>query len=233
MERAGSVMCGDTQCLVKRVDDEIIVIPARCKCWHCEDCRPARVARLKYEARLGKPNLFVTLTWRVRAGVTPSQAAVLLAWAWRVVRAEYLRAHGPRSLDFLAVFEDTEAGWPHIHIVARCRWLDHAWLKKRMGKLIGSPVVWVTRIKGRRMIANYVAKYIGKNPHRFAGTKRYWRSLRYLKPRGTADAQDERQGASWEKIACNWRDQAGYFERAGFLVEYLRNSAIITRGIPP
>lgn len=226
-------MCGETQCLVKYVDGALTVIPARCKCWDCEDCRPARVARLKFEAKLGHPTLFITLTSRLRTNQTPARAAVLLAWAWRTVRAEYLRANGPRSLDFLAVFEDTKRGWPHLHIVARCKWIDQKWLSKRMGELIGSPVVWINRIKSRRKIANYVAKYIGKNPHRFEGTKRYWRSLHYLDPVDLEDAGPGRSAPCWQKIDCNWLNQVRYLEKVGFIAAYSRTSVVLRYGVPP
>jgi len=88
------------------------VLPLKCKCWTCDECRPGRTKRLVEEAKSGKPTIFITLTSRKRASLTASQAAVLLAHAWRQVRHEYIREHGKGSLAFLAVFEETKRGWP-------------------------------------------------------------------------------------------------------------------------
>ncbi len=159
--------------LVKYSEPTRLVIPLKCRCWTCDDCRPARKARLEAEARAGAPTLFITLTSRRREGWCPDRAARLLVTAWRTVRAEYLKKHGKDSLHFLAVFEAYDSGWPHLHIVARGGWLDQRWLSKRMGALIGAPIVDVRRVKSPGQIAAYVSKYIGKNPHRFKGVKRY------------------------------------------------------------
>lgn len=190
------MFCGEFS-LVKRSSPETTIIPLLCHCWTCERCRPGRKRRLVEEALAGAPTLFITLTSRRRELRFADWAAQDLAHAWRTVRAEYLRAHGPRSLDFMVVFEATKKGWPHLHIVARAKWVDQRWLSKRMAALIGSPIVYVERIKHTKTIAAYVAKYIGKNPHRFQGVKRYWRSLRYLTPVPLDDSPDDPQEPVW------------------------------------
>lgn len=190
--------------LVKRLNPAIVVIPLYCKCWTCEVCRPRRKARLVREAKAGAPTKFVTLTtWR-RAGYCPHAAARALVRAWRQVRREYLEAHGKGSMPFLAVFEATKSGWPHLHIVVRSKWIDQRWLSKRMGELIGAPIVDVRKVKGVGEVARYVAKYIGKNPERFEGTKRYWRSLDYLFPEADTDEIEASPVGSWEVVEMHW-----------------------------
>lgn len=220
-------------CLVKHQNPQIEVIPLRCKCWHCDECRPMRAAGVVRDANAGKPNLFVTLTSRRRPGRSPDAAARALARAWRQVRAEYLKIHGKHSLPFLAVFEATKKGWPHIHIVARCKWLDQKKLSKRMGQLIGAPVVGVERIKHKSHIAYYVTKYIGKNPHRFTGVKRYWRSLDYFFPVEPVRPEDDDPWDYWDIVRFTWRTEVARLERQGYTAVYSRNGAVLTKARPP
>jgi len=220
-------------CLVKRESAGLKVVPLRCHCWHCDECRPGRTARLVFEAKAGQPTIFITLTSRTRPDQTAGEAARALAHAWRKVRAEYLRHHGKRSLDFLAVFEATKRGWPHLHIVARCKWIDQAWLSARMDWLIGSPIVDVRKIKNATTLAHYVSKYIGKNPHRFEGVKRYWRSLKFLAPAPLEDTPVIDLGDRWEPINCDWRSMVETFERIGFVATWARTSATLQWGRPP
>lgn len=190
--------------LVKSLNAEITVLPLRCKCWHCPECRPRRKAKLIHEAEAGQPTLFITLTSRYREGGDPHAAARDLVKAWRKVRAEHMKVHGKRSLSFLAVFEATANGWPHIHIVARCAWLDQRWLSKRMSALIGAPIVDVRRVDGIKKVAKYVGKYIGKNPEVFEGVKRYWRSLDYLTPEDKEEELDPCNQPTWTIVRQDW-----------------------------
>jgi len=194
------------------------VLPLKCKSWACDECRPGRTKRLVEEAKTGVPTLFITLTSRRRASLTPSQAAVLLVDAWRKVRREYIREHGKGTLAFLAVFEATKRGWPHLHIVARCKWLDQKWLSRRMDELHDSPIVDVRRVHGLRKVAAYVTKYIGKNPHRFTGVKRYWRSLDYLLPLPPEDDDPWNDVPVWTIVRGHWMIVAEDMERDGWNV---------------
>jgi len=207
------------------------VIPLRCRCWHCDECAPARKAQLVNEAKQGRPDLFITLTSRNRSKWTADYAAVQLAKAWRIVRAEFLRLHGKNSLPFLAVFERTKRGWPHIHIVARCHYLDRVWLSNRMKDLTDGPSVHVRRIHGKSKVAAYICKYLSKNPERFPGTKRYWRSRDYLvtfrKPPVWAVPQPDHE---WSVVKEDWRSFAGYRESRGQRVTWERYEATIWGG---
>jgi len=204
--------------LVKTRASRKDVIPLKCKCWTCDECRPGRKRRLVEEAKRGKPNLFITLTSRRRASKTRRQAARDLVTAWRQLRREYIREHGKGSLPFLAVFEATKRGWPHLHIVARCKWLEQRWLSRRMASLTGSPIVWVERVHGKSKVAAYVSKYVGKNPHRFAGVKRYWRSRDYLPPVDDPDLDEWDRLPVWEVVKRFWVFLAEDLEAEGWRV---------------
>ena len=52
-----------------------------------------------------------------------------------------------------------------------------------MRELDDSPQAWINTIGDLRRRAAYISKYMGKDPHRFSGCKRYWRSQDYdLRP---------------------------------------------------
>lgn len=226
------MFCADWA-LVKHRSHEITVSPLLCKCWTCDTCRPIRAARLVREAQSGKPTRFITLTSRRTPGACPHRAARALVIAWRTIRLEYLKRHGRRSLAFLAVFEATKQGWPHLHIVVRSKWIDQRWLSDRMNSLTGSPVVDVRKVTGVRKVAAYVAKYIGKNPHRFIGVKRYWRSLDYLFPVPDIDKDDTECPEYTSIHKFNWLTEVRYYVEQGYTAVFERNQCILTPGKPP
>jgi len=211
------MFCGEWS-LVKRHGNGATVLPLKCKCWTCDECRPMRTKRLVEEAKRGKPNTFVTLTSRRRRGLTRDEAAVAIVRAFRILRREYIREHGKGSFPFLAVFEETKRGWPHVHMVCRTKWISRKWLKKRMGELTDSPVVHVRRVKGLRKVASYITKYISKNPHRFAGVKRYWRSLDYLLPPAEDDDDPWLEVPVWHIVQRFWEFVAEDLQAAGWRV---------------
>ena len=217
-------------CLVKRTRPGLTIIPLRCRCWTCEECQPRRRSQLIREGVRGKPNLFITLTSVYRPGGSPAAAARALVCAWRKVREEYIKVHGKGSLPFLAVFEATLNGWPHLHIIARAKWVSQKWLSKRMAALTGAKIVWVERIKGGRRTVNYVTKYVGKEPMRFATVKRYWRSQDYLLPSDEQEGEEEELLEPWRIVQQNWIDYANSL--ANILVQpvFTRNSIVIIDG---
>lgn len=151
----------------------------RCKRWNCEICQPYNRRRVIAAASRGKPGLFLTLTSRVRDDITPDEAARALKEAWVTLRRRIHVRYGIKNLPFLVVFERTKRGWPHLHMMIRAKWLDQRWLSEQMSDLIDSPQVFIEKIDAGRGCAKYVAKYLGKDPHAFAGCKRWWRSHNY------------------------------------------------------
>ena len=163
--------------------------PLPCRCWTCERCQPRRRRELITHACDGEPKLLITLTSNPDRGKTPDWRARCLVAAWRKVRTRAIKKYGYSRIPFFAVFEATKRGEPHLHILVRARWIDQAWLSKQMTTLNGAPICDVRRIQDSGRAAAYVSKYIGKEPHHFAGTKRYWRSLDYL-PRSQEKSED-------------------------------------------
>lgn len=173
---------------VKAFTNHTVAEPLRCKCWTCEYCAPYRAARLRHQALAGKPWLLVTLTVNPACGRDRDHRARMAVDAWRVIRPRLMRARGYTSVPFLAVFEETQRGEPHLHILVRVSWIGQRWLSDQMRGLTGAPIVDVRQIDGTARVVNYVAKYIGKNPHAFKGCKRYWASHDYELPADDEDA---------------------------------------------
>ncbi len=226
------MFCSDWS-LVKTDPHQATIIPLRCRCWTCPECAPHRKARLIHEAKNGRPNVFITLTVRRRAHWPADYAARRLAAAWRIVRAEFLRKHGPGTLPFLCVFEKTKKGYPHLHIVARCKWIEQKWLSNRMKALIDSPVVDVRRVYGTDLVEHYISKYISKDPTRFDGTKRYWRSQDYLDPIRATLAMIQPHPETWEIVKDHWRTLAARLEGSAGTITVFRNHAVYERPVPP
>lgn len=150
-----------------------------CRSWNCELCAPDRKRQLVAKGMSGNPTHFLTLTVNPSIGSSPVDRARRLVAAWRTVRQMTMQYYGYDHLEFLAVFEATQRGEPHLHILLRCPWLDHDWISAIMEHELGAPVVWIERLNSSRKAAGYVAKYCGKAPDRFDTLKRYWTSRGY------------------------------------------------------
>lgn len=167
------MLCGGRS-LVKLMSDGGVAVTLRCRAWTCPDCAPLRKNQLIDLAKSGRPDRFVTLTSNPRVGVSPADRAARLARAWRVVLARARRQWPGRRWEYLAVFEATKRGEPHLHVLVRGPFLPQRWLSEQMRDVAEAPIVDIRQVKSVRQAAAYVAKYIGKAPHRFATCKRYW-----------------------------------------------------------
>jgi len=147
-----------------------------CRSWQCETCRPRRARQLVAQAIKGKPTKFLTLTVNPERGTDPVDRCRSLIKAWRALRLAIIKQFSPEGLPFLCVIEAQASGEPHLHIIARMPYVPQAWISAMMSKLIGAPIVDIRDVQSRRKLANYVAKYCGKDPQRFGTCKRYWQS---------------------------------------------------------
>lgn len=149
-------------------------VTLHCRSWGCEICAPRRKRELQALAQNGNPNTFITLTVNPARGEGADDRARMLSWALRKMVKAAKRKYKLKEFQYIAVFEATKKGEPHLHILARVKWIDQAWLSNQMRSLIGAPIVDIRRITSLSMAAAYVAKYIGKDPQRFVKCKRYW-----------------------------------------------------------
>jgi hypothetical protein len=182
---------------------------------------------LQRDAANGEPNRFITLTSKYRPDeMTPSEAAQELVHAWRMVIQRGKREGIIKDMQYIAVFELTKQGWPHMHILARCSWLAQSWLSDRMAEYAESPRVDIRLIKSKARAAWYVAKYTSKAPEKFEGCKRYWRTLGYDLSPGKTDkpVHDHFQGyLDYSHIL----DVASLYEAHNYQLEWTSDHSFI------
>jgi len=218
--------------LVKHLDDEHYAVSLYCRSWQCTTCKENRSAELVMSARAGKPTTFITLTTNPDFGTSPEDRAAALARAWRLVRLRAMRLYKLKRLPFLAVFEATKNGEPHLHILTRVKWLDQKWLSDQMAELIGAPIVDIRRIKGARQVARYVSKYVGKDPHRFGTTKRYWSSRDFEHWRSIKDTEDKQENGTWYVSSRPLWEVIRFYVEHGFAA-HPRRDGYVLRPIRP
>jgi len=185
--------------------------PLYCRSWSCDVCQPKRRAQLMANAAAGAPNRFLTLTVNPTIGDSPEQRLRLLARAWRVAVQRLRRLYGPKSIDYLAIVEETKQGEPHLHVLLRSVYIPQPLISSIMRELIDSPIVDIRAIKSIKHVVHYIAKYIAKAPAQFGKSKRYWSSRTWevdsRKPQGNKDPD----GIKWviemrtiEAIVTDW-----------------------------
>lgn len=227
-------LCTDLT-LVKADALTITAEPLRCRCWTCDHCVQVRRAELKRDARDGNPDTFLTLTVNPAFGASPDHRATLLSRSWWAIRRAARKRYGYDRMPFIAVFERTKKGEPHLHILARCKWLDQAWLSDFMRRRMLAPIVDIRRILSKRLAAWYVTKYLTKAPHKFDGVKRYWKSRDWLDPGAGAEQRDETEPGDWHVMKQSFHSFIITMARRGWACELHPRRAIFTRptGPPP
>ena len=199
------MLCTDLT-FVKHLGDAVYAEPIRCRRWSCDYCNPQRKRQLIAKGASGQPDTFLTLTSSPQTAETPALAAKVLVRAWRKVRLEIVRRYGYERVPFIAVFEATKRGLPHLHILVRCKWIDQAWLSDRMAHHARAPIVDIRRVTKAQDVVRYLFKYIGKAPHQFGSCKRYWSSMDYDLIDNRPDESERVQAESCEMIRSNYND---------------------------
>jgi hypothetical protein len=161
---------------------------------------PQRLARLKKQAVGGDPSTFLTLTVNPATGQSPTDRAVELVNAMRIMFKRARRHFTKSAIEYLAVFEETKRGEPHLHILMRAPYIPQAWISDVMNELIQAPIVDIRAVKSARLVARYVAKYVAKGPKSFGTLKRYWMTKRYDMTALPKPQRDAVWGSSWRVI---------------------------------
>lgn len=192
-------LCGAWS-LVKHDTSATRAIALWCRAWTCTDCAPFRIAALKRMAMAGQPSTFITLTVNPAEGQSPEERAAELSNAARIMFKRARRKFQKAKIEYLAVFEATKKGEPHLHIIARAPFIPQRWLSETMNELIKAPIVDIRRVGSMRGVARYVAKYIAKGPKPFASLKRYWSTPGYDLERGKKASSDTPWGSGWRVV---------------------------------
>ena len=192
-----AMLCGEAS-LVNHGMQAIRAVTLRCRCWSCDGCLPMRTAQLIRDIAVGEPTKLLTLTTRsVEGGDAVAEARRFTEWFAQFIRLIKKR-YPAEKIAYFVVREAHKSGWPHIHVALRAPFIDQQWLSTTWEALTGSDNVDIRKIYGAGNAARYLAKYIGKNPHRFGTTKRYWHSRNWFDP---APASERRPG-EWDSV---WR----------------------------
>lgn len=173
------VFC-QSQTIVKSYSTHHEIAPLRCRCWHCQDCVGMRLAQLSRLCRDGQPTTFLTFTIRAVDDDNQAERARLIKRAWTNLRRVIVRRFKLKSLPFIAIFEQTKRGEPHLHVLARMPFVDQKFLSKYWEEHTGAFRVDVRKVRSQAGVARYVSKYVSKAPVMWEGTKRYWRSLDWI-----------------------------------------------------
>lgn len=212
--------CGENTA-VKYEGSNRVALSVKCRSWCCQDCEPKRRRALIAQGMGGSPTTFLTLTYKVRQGKTPNQAALELSRAWRLVRLRLMRKYKLQKLPFLAVMEKTKAGWPHIHILLRTRYLDYRLIRAWMEEIAESPVIHIEKIANKKKAAGYCVKYCSKATEKFDTAKRYWQSRDYDLRDPEDDPQHGKVKGGWELNPKTLKVMATGWESIGGKVEWL------------
>lgn len=198
-------MCDRIGTIVKHQAGKLKAIKITCRSWNCQTCAVDRKRRLIGEAKEGQPQRLITLTVNPHWFSDPLERAQKLVAAWRLIRRRFLKMRPTAECEFLAVFERTKLGEPHLHIVQRGAFIPQKWLSNQLKELIGANIVDIRYIRSQKIVALYIAKYIGKEPYQFGTLKRYWRSKKYL-PMSAKDKKRLRNiGAKFYILDFHWK----------------------------
>lgn len=202
--------------IVKQHIDHIRLSPLRCKCWHCDDCVSMRLAELADTCKRGRPNTFITLTVIAQDDDKQAERAQALKRAWTLIRRRLAYQKGWERIPFIAIFEETQKGEPHLHILARMGWVEKAWLSGVLRELTGAYIVDIQRVRSQRGVARYVSKYVSKAPVMWEGTKRYWRSLNWLVEAKVIAHDCPKSFVSWWRQDCHFEHAVRLFLDRGY-----------------
>ncbi len=168
-----------------------------CRAWSCPDCMPFRLAALKRMATNGHPTTFLTLTVNPATGQSVDDRARKLVDAMRLMIKRARRKFKKSPIEYMAVFEETKRGEPHLHMLMRAPFVPQKWISETMDELISAPIVDIRQVKSARSVAKYVAKYVAKGPKAFAQLKRYWATKGYDQERRERDEVERERLSQW------------------------------------
>ena len=185
-------VCGGWS-LVKHDSAGTTGITLWCRAWSCTDCMPHRLASLKRMATDGQPTTFLTLTVNPETNQTPEGRARDLVDAMRIMMKRARRKFTKSPIEYMAVFEETKKGEPHLHMLLRAPFVPQKWISETMNELIRAPIVDIRQVKSARLVAQYVAK----GPKSFGTLKRYWSTFGYDLQRKTREEIETEKRSHW------------------------------------
>lgn len=189
-----------------------------CNSWSCDICAPRRRKRLIASIISGKPERFITLTIRPTPGRTAVQDARFMALSHRQFFQAIRWTFPKTDWQYFSVFEAHKSGRPHLHAATRGCYVNILWLRAVWEHITGSNGVRIDFIKHGQKVAAYVAKYMGKDAHRFGFCKRYWHSKNWELEPPAERKQEPGWSDFWEQRSMTLRQLAQMWTGMGWLL---------------
>jgi hypothetical protein len=164
---------------------------------------------------------------------TPDQQAEEFVVGWRLLRQFLCRKLGRKTITFLAVFENHESGWPHLHILLRGGYIDHRVIRAWWEERFQSHHIDIRLAKNPRQRASYVSKYVAKAPQGFGHCKRYWCSQDWDKKKNDAPKPERDEYEWWEAITTRPISMARMAFEDGARVTFRGDEIVIAGWLAP
>jgi hypothetical protein len=170
----------------------------------------------------GEPQRLITLTGRRRDGESAGDCRGRLGTALvRLTRR--IRRRG-WTHEYLAVWELTRAGTPHVHVLQRGDYIPQRWLSAAWARLTGCPVVDIRQITSARAAAGYVTKYGLKGAEETQAVIRprrlISRSRKWVVVTTPYERADEAASMVWAITRTTLLGAYGCLERMGYRPEW-------------
>jgi len=172
--------CGAWCATAQLEDGSWIAVPLRCRSWSCPTCAPMLKRRLLRRLRYARPNRFATLTTSRHTAPTPEEAFLVANAAVAALIKRWRRRFPDELVDYFLVWERTQAGWPHVHLLLRAPKVSKHWLSACWRELTGSYVIDLQLVGSTQHAATYLAKYLAKDPAVPEGFRRWRRSAGFF-----------------------------------------------------
>lgn len=224
--------CGHRSVFATTHRGEVVCCKLYCKRWDCESCGRYKTARFIKRVLTRKPTTMMTLT--CNPSLYDSWEDAFHAMSLAVNKLfKRLRRRFPRAdIEYVLVWEQTKAGWPHIHALLVLPFLPQAVLSKLWFELTGAPIVDIRACDSAKQGARYVAKYLAKEVAAPARCKRYRFSYHWPKLERKVPLRDLLNTSKFSPDNYPLEHLAERLQQIGWLLDYMSPGVLIARPPP-
>lgn len=191
----------------------------KCRRWACAKCGPAMRNRLVWLAIEARPTTFMTLTCNPAPRESFDEAFRFLGARFGDLIQRLRRANPGEEIEYLAVWERTKKGWPHLHVLLRAPYLPQARISSLWKELTASPIVDIRAAHDPRRDAFYVAKYLTKEGSDFIPGRKWQASARFFHEPFRPTRDRPAQVGKWSVWRGDALELAMEWERQKLVVE--------------
>jgi len=170
--------------------------------------------RLVWLIERSRPDKFMTLTANPRLYAEPNEAFRDLNAKFALLIKRLRRDTPDAEFEYLAVWERTQAGWPHLHVLLRAPFIPQRRLSAEWRSLTGAYIVDVRAVDSAPRAARYMAKYLTKGTADPMPVRR-WRASSGFLPEPFRPTRDRAVSLGSFKV---WRD-----DLASLLMEWSKS----------